>query len=615
MAEQNERRFGRLFEEFKTGGITRRQFLERTGALGMSLPLAAFVANTARPRSAAALQAAPGVAPDAGMEGRTRGQGGELKLIQWQAPTLLNPHVATGTKDALAGCLVVEPLMNYLPDGSVIPRLVEEVPSFENGLLKEDLTGFTATLKSGVLWSDGTPFTTADVIFTHQWVTTPENVSVNIEFWKPIQTITAIDELTFEVAYATGNLNWYAPFTGTSIGYILPKHVLEGGAEASAAFNQAPIGTGPYIVTSFAPNDQVIYEANPNFRDPNKPFFQSINLKGGGDAASAARAVLQTGDWDFAWNLQVEPAVLDELKNSGGKGTFQAVAGAQLERININFSDPNTEVDGQRSQKDTPHPILGDLAVRQAMALAVDRETISTQFYGDGEPPTSNVVNGLPAFISPNTSFEFNLDKARETLDAAGWTLDGDIRKKGDVELKLTYSTSINPVRQKTQAVVKQALEEIGFEIALQQVDSGIFFDGSPGNEQNIGHMYVDFNMYTNGPGSPVPTDFLTAWYAGPDGVNISQSTNGWNSQNRQRYVNAEYDALYDQLRATADAEQAAQIIIQMNDILVNDVAIIPQVNRAADKYAISNRLRNENVALSSMELDYWNATNWNTVE
>ena len=474
MVEQNERRFGRLFEEFKAGGITRRQFLERAGALGMSLPLAAFVANSVRPRSAEAgtgwghgsvasyAQAAANVAPDAGMEGRTRGQGGELKLIQWQAPTLLNPHVATGTKDALAGCLVVEPLMNYLPDGTVIPRLVEEVPSFENGLLNADLTGFTATLKSGVLWSDGTPFTTADVIFTHGWVTAPENVSVNIEFWKPIQSITAVDDLTFTVTYATGNLNWYAPFTGTSIGYILPKHVLEGGAEAAAAFNQAPIGTGPYIVTSFAANDQVIYEANPNFRDPNKPYFQSINLKGGGDAASAARAVLQTGDWDFAWNLQVEPAVLERFDELGRHGDLPGGGGTQLERININFSDPNTEVDGQRSHKDTPHPILGDKAVRQAMALAVDRETISTQFYGDGEPPTANVVNGMPAFVSPNTSFEFNLDKARETLDAAGWTLDGDVRKKDGIELKLTYSTSINPVRQKTQAVVNRRWRRSG---------------------------------------------------------------------------------------------------------------------------------------------------------
>ena len=143
------------------------------------------------------------------------------------------------------------------------------------------------------------------------------------------------------------------------------------------------------------------------------------------------------------------------------------------------------------------------------MDLAVDRETISTQFYGDGEPPTANVVNGLPSFISPNTSFEFNLDKAKETLDAAGWVLDGDVRKKDGVELKITYSTSINPVRQKTQAVDKQSFEEIGIEVSLQQVDSGIFFDASPGNEQNIGHMYVDINMYTNGAGTPVPTDFM----------------------------------------------------------------------------------------------------------
>ncbi len=81
----------------------------------------------------------------------------------------------------------------------------------------------------------------------------------------------------------------------------------------------------------------------------------------------------------------------------------------------------------------------------------------------------------------------------------------------------------------------------------------------------------------------------------------MAQAGNSWNGQNFQRYSNAEYDALYDQLRATVDVEQAAQIIIQMNDILVNDVVVIPEVNRAADKYAISNRLRNENVALSAL--------------
>ena len=337
------RKFGHLFDEFKAGGITRRQFLERAGALGIGLPVAMFVANSVRVTGVAAQDAAA-APPSAGMEGRTRGEGGELKLLLWQAPTTLNPHVSTGTKDFYAATLVLEPLMNYLPDGTLIPTLVEQVPTVENGLLKEDLTGFTATLKEGIVWSDGTPLTAADVVFTWQWVMTPENAAVWFSVYEPIQEVVAVDERTFTVTYASGNLNWYAPFAGTSYGFVLPKHILEAGAEAAATFNPGPIGTGPYVLTSFSPNDQVIYEANPNYREPNKPFFATVNLKGGGDPASAARAVLQTGDWDFAWNLQVEPAILNELMESGENGTIQFTAGTNLERINVNFSDPNAEV-------------------------------------------------------------------------------------------------------------------------------------------------------------------------------------------------------------------------------------------------------------------------------
>src|SRR5215212_2817318 len=128
-----DRRFGQLYDEFRAGGISRRQFLERAMALGVGLPVAMFVANSvrvagapARPRAGAATvnQDGGGAAPAAGMEGRTRGEGGELKLLLWQAPTTLNPHVSTGTKDFLAAQLVLEPLMNYLPDGTVIPNLI-----------------------------------------------------------------------------------------------------------------------------------------------------------------------------------------------------------------------------------------------------------------------------------------------------------------------------------------------------------------------------------------------------------------------------------------------------------------------------------------------------------
>ena len=207
------------------------------------------------------------------------------------------------------------------------------------------------------------------------------------------------------------------PITGTSYGAIIPKHVLGGddAAAASEAFLTNPIGTGPYKIDSFKENDQVIYSINDNYREANKPYFSSVNLKGGGEASSAAQAVLQTGDWHYAWNLQVEPQILKQLEESGGKGTLVVSPQARVERINFNFSDPNKEVDGQRSNVDVPHPFLTELAVRQAFSLATDRESIANQFYlgGDQEPAGTNYLVGIGTMDSPNTTWEFDVEKAK----------------------------------------------------------------------------------------------------------------------------------------------------------------------------------------------------------
>ncbi len=126
---------------------------------------------------------------------------------------------------------------------------------------------------------------------------------------------------------------------------------------------------------------------------------------------------------------------------------------------------------------------MGDKAVRQALNLAVQRDVISQQLYAgeEFEPPTANILAGIPAMESPNTSWEFNLEEAKRILDEAGWTMQGDVRAKDGVELNITYVTSINPVRQKEQAIIKQALEQIGFRVELRQVDAAVFFDSSAG--------------------------------------------------------------------------------------------------------------------------------------
>jgi peptide/nickel transport system substrate-binding protein len=605
--------FGALYEELKAGRISRRDFLHGAVKLGVGAPVALFVVNSLSPDSANAQTAAE--RPSVGTEAQTRGAGGELKLQQWQGVTHFGLHTATGTKDQLGASLVTEPLTSYLPDGTLIPTLAAEVPSVANGGLAEDLSSATYKLKEGVLWSDGQPFTSADVVFTWQWIMDPANGAIDIKTYEPVTNVEAIDDLTVKVSFAGTTLGWYVPFSGSYLGSIYPKHVLEAGTDAYNAFLLNPVGTGPYIVESFTVNDQAIYTMNTNYREPNKPFFEKVNVKSQKDSTLAAQAVMETGDWDFAWNLQTEPDILESLE-ANGKGTVKAGSPVNVERLLINFSDPNTETNGQRSEKNTPHPFFSDLKVRQAFALATDRETIANQFYlgGDLEPPAVNILTGIGTLESPNTSAEYSLEKAAALLDEAGWVLDGDTRKKDGVEMKVSYSTSINPVRQKTQLVNKQNWESIGIKVNLKSVDAGIFFDSAAGNEQNAQHFYEDLLMYTNGPTNTIPVAYMQSWYGGADGVNISQKENNWSAINECRYQNAEYDALYDQAVQATDAETAAGLFIQMNDHLITNQVIIPEVARAVEKYAIINTLNDANIGASLFEALYWNIANWNRI-
>jgi len=613
-----EGKFWRLYQELKAGRITRREFIARATALGVAFPVVLFVLNATKAPGTAA-QSAPASRPAVGMENVQRGAGGELRILQWQAATHLSVHNSTGTKDTLAAALVTEALTDYLPDGTLIPNLITEVPTVENGLLSPDLKSVTYKLLPNVVWSDGEPFTADDVIFTWQWIVDPANQSVDQTTYEAIENIEKIDDLTVRVVFKNPSLAWYFPFSGTSSGGgIYPKHFWDGKDPQAAndEFRRNPIGTGPYKVESFTENDQVTYVINENYREPNKPFFSRVIIKGGGDAASAAQAVLQTGDWHFAWNLQVADNILAEMERQGGKGKVVAQGNGAVERILINFSDPNDESLGERSHKDVPHPFLSDKAVRLALSLATDRQTISQQFYrGEEEPPAVNILTGIAAYESPNTSWEFNLDKARQVLEEAGWGMGGDVRRKGDLELRVSYFTSINPVRQQTQAVNKQNWEAIGFKVQLGQVDAGVFFDSAAGNDQNANHFFRDLQMYTNNPTSTFPLTYMQSWYAGPNGENIAQKSNGWSGLNDSRYQNPEFDALYESLLTETDPERAAETFIKMNDILIDDIAIIPIVNRAAEKFAIANGFVEENIAGSLFEALYWNIANWVRIE
>jgi peptide/nickel transport system substrate-binding protein len=531
-----------------------------------------------------------------------------LKLLYWQAPTILNPHLSTGFKDAEASRITLEPLASYNEKGEMIPFLAAEIPTIENGGLAKDGKSVTWKLKKNLKWSDGTPFTAKDVVFTYQFISNPKTGSTNAGTYEIIKSVEAINNETVKINFKTTNPAWSLIFVGSE-GMILPSHLYQefnGEKARQAPSNLLPVGTGPYQVIEFKPGDTVTYEPNPNFREVEQLDFKRIELKGGGDATSAARSVLQTNEADYAYNLQVEASILNELEKTG-QGQLISSFGSLMERILFNLSDPNKATpDGERSSLKNPHPFFQDPKIRQAFSLAIDRDTITQQLYGISGKPTANFLVKPEEFYSPNTRYEFNLEKAKILLDETGWkdTNGNGIRDKNGIEMQVVFQSSVNTLRQKTQEIVKQGLQSIGIGVELKSVDAGVFFSSDPANNDTVEHFHADLQMFTTGNNSPDPSDYMKTYTCS----SIPQKSNNWSGDNYSRYCNPEYDQLWQQSTKELDPEKRRQLFIKMNDILVNNFIVIPLVHRA-DVVGISNSL--QGFELSPWERNTWNIKDW----
>jgi peptide/nickel transport system substrate-binding protein len=580
------------------GKASRRHFLRTLLGLGLSGPFVAHLLATSAPAATPSGRTAAAASTPT-----KRGGGGRLRLLWWQAPTILNGHLAAGTKDYDAARVVYEPLAAFNPDGEFVPILAEEIPSFENGGLTPDGTSVTWRLKKGVVWHDEKPFTAEDVIFTWEYAADPATAATTTNSYQHILRIDKLNDYALKVVFKEPTPLWYDPFFGGR-GHILPKHLFaeyKGQNSRNAPYNLKPVGTGPYRIVEFKPGDVVLYEINPHYHVPNRPFFDTVELKGGGDATSAARAVIQTGEYDYAWNIQAEKDVLERIERQGGRGKVLIFPGAFVEHIQLNRTDPWIEIDGERSSLKVPHPFLTELLVRQAYNVAVDRRTIAAQLYGPAGQPTSNFLNSPKRFQSPNTRWEFNPEKAAQLLDQAGWRRgNAGVRSKDGRRMKLVYQTSINPVRQKSQAIVKKTFEQIGVEVELKAVNAGVYFSSDPGNPDTYSHFYTDIQMYNTGPGSPDPQAYLQQFVS----WEIAQKANNWAGRNIVRWSNAEFDRLWKQAEAELDPVKRASLFIQMNDLLIADVVVIPVVWRNGVS-AVSHKLH-------GMELTSWDSNLWN---
>ena len=584
-----------LIEQVRVKDISRKDFIRKMLGYGLTVPMASQLLMSS---GIAQAQTASTYKPT------KRGGGGALKTLWWQGPTLLNPHFAVGTKDKEGSRIFYEPLAGWDNDGNLVPFLAAEIPSTTNGGLSRDGKSVIWKLKRNVLWHDGKPFTADDVVFTAAYAADPATSAVTIGSYKDIK-VSKIDNYTVKVEFAKPTPYWADPLVG-NLGMILPKHLFEaykGAKSREAPNNLKPVGTGPYKFVDFKPGDMVRGVINNDYHEANRPYFDSIEMKGGGDAVSAARAVLQTGEFDYAWNLQVEDELLLRLEQ-GGKGRTNIVPGGNIEFIQLNMTDPWTEVDGERASSKTKHPILSDIAVRQALNTLVDRDGVQKFIYGRTGIATANFLNNPQRYVSKNTRYEFNIDKASALLEGAGWKKGSDgIRVKDGKRLKLVFQTSSNGPRQKTQQIIKQSAQKAGIELELKSVTGSVYFSSDPANPDTYTKFFCDVQMYTTTMPQPDPEKFMDQYCS----WEFSSKANKWQGRNITRWSNPEYDATYTAAQSEMDPIKRAAMFIKMNELAIAGVCIIPVVYRPRTSGAVNNLV----APLSGWDNDLWLLKDW----
>jgi len=301
---------------------------------------------------------------------------------------------------------------------------------------------------------------------------------------------------------------------------------------------------------------------------------------------------------------------LRTMSQNSQSGNLVTVLGSSVERVELNFSNPAASLGDRRSEPGTTHPFFADKSVRRALAMATNRDAIAQRLYGDGAfgKATCNAVAAPDAMGSPNTRgfdvCKFDLSAASAELDRAGWVRGADgVRAKGGTKLAMLFQTNVNARRENTQLLLKKDWESVGFQVALRSEPFSTFFLSSSTGGAN--HFWADAQTYADG-GDPDPTAYLAgSWTTGQ----IASKANNWLLGNRARYSNKDFDALVAQLGTETDPARRTQLAIQANDLLIQDVAVIPLVQRAAVTSGIAKSLRG--VDPSPWDSEMYNVADW----
>ncbi len=470
----------------------------------------------------AASGAASGGQAAAGAYNPTPGKaGGQATVAIWQEPDNLNYYLSSLTVTWEVIEAVSEGLVKAAPDGTFIPLLVQDIPDQKNGGVSADGKTITWKLKPGIKWSDGQPLTCDDVKFTWQAVVTPDQGVISTAGWRDIDSVDCPDPNTVVIKYKQP----YAAYRAQMTDKVLPKHATGDPTKMKDwPYNTKPIGTGPFKVDEFQRGSYVALSRNENYREQGKPYLDKLIFRIV-PSSDVSKQLLRSGEVDVMWNNT--EADYPELQSMQGVKISDPV---QIggERMILNLTKP-----GEPSDNKTPHPILGDQKVRQAIAYGINKQQIIDKLlFGKALPGTSELNAGFfnCTDIQP---IPYDPAKAKQLLDDAGWKAGADgIREKDGQKLRLKYQTTTgNKLREDSQVLIVEDMKNIGVDFYIENQPANVLIS-SWANKSPRKWGNFDIIMYTTNasldPHSQMLNYFTSASIPSPEnqgGINYSR----WN--------------------------------------------------------------------------------------
>ncbi len=530
-------------------------------------------------------------------------------IIIPQDPLGFNGLVADTGYEAMVGELALLAVSEIDPNGNVYPELAEEIPTLENGGVAFDEENWTMDvtwkLRQDVFWADGEQVTADDVIFTWDAITDPE-MGIWVDGVDYTDSIEKVDDFTFIVHYNTVYTAYQTQFGGENFN-VYPEHY----CDASQGFtawdcNREPLSDGPYILEEWVTGDHLSFRRNENYFDEGKPSIDQIVVRIVPEQAVRKTMMLE-GDADMnMWLGESEAADLSEADNV-------YVSFSPSERWVFRLI-PNLVQRGTVDPAGPPHPVLGDVRVRQAIRMAIDVDKITNSvFLGYPKPVWTEFFR--PPYVCDIPRPAFDVEGAKSMLEEAGWTdtngdgvrechgcLTADEGYLMEIEL-MTYGEYGEELELAHQ-LIGEMLGEIGIKANLSIVEGAVMWAdyASGGLEQNGD---FDLNLYDDGYPGIDPTDNQLWYYYYTD---AAEPDYGWNVG---RWSNADFDALLDEAY-TLDEDYRKELFCQMAEIMD---AELPQILlwSAIGADAFSTRLQDGQSTTN--DLPTWNVADWTISE